>query len=62
MTAAPRSRPSWLPSRETVLDSKIVVSKNAATIALEVLQRGVLVNEKDPSKILDAVRSTAGKP
>jgi tetratricopeptide (TPR) repeat protein len=64
MTTPPAKIKAFLATiKETVLDAEECSLQECylTLLRLEILQRGVLVNEKDPSKILDAVRSTAGK-
>jgi tetratricopeptide (TPR) repeat protein len=64
MTTPPAKIKAFLATiKDTVLDAEECSLQECylTLLRLEVLQRGVLVNEKDPSKILEAVRSTAGK-
>jgi tetratricopeptide (TPR) repeat protein len=64
MTTPPAKIKAFLATiKEKVLDAEECSLQECylTLLRLEVLQRGVLVNETDPSKILDAVRSAAGK-
>jgi tetratricopeptide (TPR) repeat protein len=64
MTTPPAKIKAFLATiKETVLDAEECSLQECymTLLRLEILQRGVLVDEKDPSKILDAVQSTAGK-
>jgi tetratricopeptide (TPR) repeat protein len=64
MTTPPAKIKAFLAAvKETVLDAEECSLQECylTLLRLEVLQRGVLVNETDPSKILAEVRSTAGK-
>lgn len=64
MTTPPAKIKAFLATiKETVLDAEECSLQECylTLLRLEILQRGVLIIEKDPSRILDAVRSTAGK-